>query len=101
MRVPFKTSLTRRELLKDTALVSSALLTGFEKLVWPAAASAAGQEGFSGARQLGAEKLTGDLGIKMDTVIREEVDCRRFPDLPTLTSEPPIIPTKHSYIRTG
>ncbi len=101
MRVPFKTSLTRRELLKDTALVSSALLTGFEKLVWPAAARAAGQEGFSGARQLGVEKFTGDLGIKMDTVIGEELDCRLFTDLSTLTSEAPIIPTKNFYIRTG
>jgi hypothetical protein len=72
MRSPFKTSLTRREMLKDTALASGALLTGFEKLVWPMAARAAGQEGFSGGRQLGVEKFTGEPRIKMNTVIGEE-----------------------------
>jgi DMSO/TMAO reductase YedYZ molybdopterin-dependent catalytic subunit len=101
MRAPFKTLLTRREWLRNTALASGALLTGFEKLVWPAAARAARQEGFSNGRQLGVEKFTGELRLKMDTVIGEELDCRLFTDLSTLSSENPIIPSKNFYIRTG
>jgi DMSO/TMAO reductase YedYZ molybdopterin-dependent catalytic subunit len=101
MRRPFKTSLTRREMLQGTALASGTLLTGFEKLVWPAAARAAGQEGFSRGSELGVVTFTGEPRIKMDTVIGEELDCRLFTDLSTLTSEHPIIPTKNFYIRTG
>jgi DMSO/TMAO reductase YedYZ molybdopterin-dependent catalytic subunit len=101
MRAPFKTSLTRREMLKGAALASGALLTGFEKLVWPAAARAAGQEGFSRGSELGVVTFTGEPRIEMDTVIGEELDCRLFTDLSTLTSEHPIILTKNFYIRTG
>jgi DMSO/TMAO reductase YedYZ molybdopterin-dependent catalytic subunit len=88
-------------MLKGTAIASGALLTGFEKLVWPAAAGSGGQEGFSGGRQLEVVKFTDESVIEMDTVIGEELDCRLFTDLSMLTPEDPIIPIKNFYIRTG
>jgi DMSO/TMAO reductase YedYZ molybdopterin-dependent catalytic subunit len=105
MRAPFKSLLTRREMLKGTALASGVLLTGFERLGWPAAAmasaNAAFQQGLTGGRQLGLVEFAGEPRIEMDTVNGAELNCRLFTDLSTLTPENPIIPTKNFYIRTG
>jgi DMSO/TMAO reductase YedYZ molybdopterin-dependent catalytic subunit len=100
MGAAFKSSLTRREILRGAAIASGALLTGFENLVWPQVPSS-GQEGFSGGRQLGVVKFTGEPRIEMDTVIGQELDRRLLTDLSTLTPEDPIIPTNNFYIRTG
>jgi len=74
-------------MLKGIALASGVLLSGFERLGWPAMASAtaAVQQGSSGGRQLGLVEFTGEPRIEMDTVNGAELNCRLFTDLSTLT----------------
>jgi hypothetical protein len=89
-------------MLKGIALASGVLLSGFERLGWPAMASAtaAVQQGSSGGRQLGLVEFTGEPRIEMDTVNGAELNCRLFTDLSTLTprkSDHPDQKLLHSY----
>jgi DMSO/TMAO reductase YedYZ molybdopterin-dependent catalytic subunit len=50
---------------------------------------------------VGVVKFVGETRLEMDTPTGEELDCRLYTDLSTLTPEDPIIPTANFYIRTG
>jgi DMSO/TMAO reductase YedYZ molybdopterin-dependent catalytic subunit len=98
----FKASLTRREMIKGSVIASGVLLTGLERLARAAGEPAPARPARSSSqRQLGVVKFVGETRLEMDTPTGEELDCRLYTDLSTLTPEEPIIPTANFYIRTG
>jgi len=96
--------LTRRDFAKKGVVCSGALLTGFDRLVWPIPdldlAQWASKEPFSGGRQAGLVEFIDEPSVEMEKALGEELDGRLYTDLSSLSLEDRATPTEKFYIRT-
>src|SRR5580704_2286339 len=82
----FKASLTRREMIKGSVIASGVLLNGLERLARAAGEPAPARPARSSSqRQLGVVKFVGETRLEMDTPTGEELECRLYTDLSTLS----------------
>jgi len=96
--------LTRRDFARKGALCGGALLTGFERVVWPMPSVGSPQypsgDPFSGGQQLGVVEFLHEGQAPAQTLLGDELDGRMYTDLASLSLQDPATPTEEFYIRT-
>ncbi len=96
--------LTRRAFAKNSALCGGALLSGFQRLVWPMPSLGSPQypsgDPFSGGQQLGVAEFLHEGQAPAQTLMGEELDGRMYTDLASLSLQDTATPAEKFYIRT-
>ncbi|MBV9624783.1 MAG: molybdopterin-dependent oxidoreductase [Acidobacteria bacterium] len=95
-----KTTLTRRELLRNSLTALGVRLVGFERFPSLVSNQGSNKNIFQGGRYLGPVEFLGEGRIPLETPLGEGLDGRLYTDLSTVTPENPTIPTKRFYVRT-
>jgi DMSO/TMAO reductase YedYZ molybdopterin-dependent catalytic subunit len=100
MTADSKTTLTRRQMLKNSVTAGGVALLGFRNL--PALFSDEGAKGgvFGGGRYLGLVEFSGEDRMPMETPLGDGLDGRLYTDLSSLTRDSATIPNERFYVRT-
>lgn len=92
--------LSRRSLLKSSALAAGLLFAPTERDAWAKLQSGEKNDPFSSGKKLGAIDFSEELPIDLGTPQGSELDGRLYTDLSVLTPEAALTPTQSFYLRT-
>jgi DMSO/TMAO reductase YedYZ molybdopterin-dependent catalytic subunit len=95
-----KTMLTRRWLLRATALAGSGLALDFGGLAWPSPSQPPQRDLFAGGKQLGTVDFLNEPPVPLEVPEGSELDGREYTDLSLLEAPDAVTPTEKFYIRT-
>jgi DMSO/TMAO reductase YedYZ molybdopterin-dependent catalytic subunit len=101
LQVGSEMMLSRRGLLKSSAIAAGLLFAGGDPAAWAKHSPDEKNDPFLGGKKLGVIDFSEELPIEMGTTQGSELDGRLYTDLSTLTPEAPVTPTQSFYLRTG